>query len=75
MTENAARANPDSVSNTRASTHIDHSQETQPQYVVKPYRWSEIFSLVPEYDGNLIFLNTFIDSCDSAHNVAVGNQR
>ncbi|KAJ8952183.1 hypothetical protein NQ318_022633 [Aromia moschata] len=31
----------------------------QPTAVVEPYKLSEVFSLIPEYDGNQIFLNTF----------------
>lgn len=41
---------------------------------VEPYKLSEIFSIVPEYDGNSIFLNTFISSCTTAQSMAVGNQ-
>lgn len=41
---------------------------------VEPYKISEIFSIVPDYDGNPIFLNTFISSCTTAQNMAVGNQ-
>lgn len=41
---------------------------------VEPYKISEIFSIVPEYDGNSIFLNTFITSCTTAQSMAVGNQ-
>lgn len=41
---------------------------------VEPYKLSEIFSIISEYDGNPIFLNTFITSCTTASNMAVGNQ-
>lgn len=41
---------------------------------VEPYKLSEIFSIIPEYDGNQIFLNTFITSCTTAFSMAVGNQ-
>lgn len=42
---------------------------------VEPYKLSEIFSVVPEYDGNQILLNTFIQACSTAFNMAIGNQK
>lgn len=42
---------------------------------VEPYKLSEIFAIVPEYDGNPIFLNTFISACDTASDMAQGNQQ
>nr|CAH7762648.1 unnamed protein product [Callosobruchus chinensis] len=42
---------------------------------IEPYRLSEIFSLVPEFDGDQIFLGTFLHACDCAYNMAVGEQR
>ncbi|KAJ8954581.1 hypothetical protein NQ318_003112 [Aromia moschata] len=47
----------------------------QPTAVVEPYKLSEVFSLIPEYDGNQIFLNTFLNSCTTAFGMAVGNQK
>lgn len=42
---------------------------------VEPYKLSEIFSIVPEYDGNPIVLSTFIHSCDTAYRMAIGDQK
>lgn len=42
---------------------------------VEPYKLSELFSLIPEYDGNPIFLTTFINSCNTALQIAVQNQK
>lgn len=42
---------------------------------VEPYKLSEIFAIIPEYDGNPIFLNTFISSCNTAQTMAVDNQQ
>ncbi|KAJ8936268.1 hypothetical protein NQ318_019755 [Aromia moschata] len=47
----------------------------QPTAVVEPYKLSEVFSLIPEYNGNQIFLNTFLNSCTTAFGMAVGNQK
>lgn len=50
-------------------------QLNQPQpEVVEPYKLNEIFSIVPEYDGNQINLNTFLNSCKTAYDMSVGNQ-
>lgn len=43
--------------------------------VVEPYKLSEIFSIIPEYDGNQIFLQTFLNSCNCAYSMAVGDQK
>lgn len=42
---------------------------------VEPYKLSEIFAIIPEYDGNQIFLNTFISACNTAYNMAVDTQQ
>ena len=47
------------------------SEETE----IEPYKLSEIFSLIPEFDGDQISLNTFLNSCDCANNMAVGDQK
>lgn len=44
------------------------------QQDVELYRLSEIFSIVPEFEGDQIFLNTFLNACDHAHGMAVGDQ-
>lgn len=50
-------------------------QQNQPQQeVVEPYKLSEIFSIIPEYDGNQINLTTFLNSCRTAYNMSIGNQ-
>lgn len=41
---------------------------------VENYKLSEIFAIIPEYDGNPIFLNAFISSCTTAQAMAEGNQ-
>lgn len=56
--------------------NMAHQQPSQPaQEVVEPYRLSEIFSIVPEYDGDQIHLNTFLNSCRTAYDMAIGNQK
>ncbi|KAJ8914817.1 hypothetical protein NQ315_014563 [Exocentrus adspersus] len=42
---------------------------------VEPYNLYEIFSIVPEFDGNQIFLNTFLNAVKCAQDMAVGNQK
>ncbi|KAJ8977809.1 hypothetical protein NQ317_000066 [Molorchus minor] len=42
---------------------------------VEPYKLSEIFSVIPEYDGNKIFLQTFLNAVRCANSMAIGNQR
>uniref|UniRef100_V5FZK3 Retrotransposon gag domain-containing protein n=1 Tax=Anoplophora glabripennis TaxID=217634 RepID=V5FZK3_ANOGL len=55
------------------------AQQQQPnqsaQEVVEPYKLNEIFSIVREYDGNQINLNTFLSSCKTAYDMAIGNQK
>lgn len=42
---------------------------------IEPYKLSEIFSLIPEYDGDQILLNTFINACNCAHRMCIEEQR
>lgn len=42
---------------------------------VEPYKLSEIFSIIPEFDGDQIFLGNFIDACDCAFNMATTQQK
>lgn len=42
---------------------------------IEPYKLSEIFSIVPEYDGNPIFLQTFLHACSQAYRMAVADQK
>lgn len=42
---------------------------------IEPYKLSEIFSLVPEYDGDQISLNTFINACNRAHQMCTNDQQ
>ncbi|KAJ8972922.1 hypothetical protein NQ317_010580 [Molorchus minor] len=49
-------------------------QQRQGQ-ALEPYKLSEIFSIIPEYDGNQINLNTFLNSCRIGHEMAVDNQK
>lgn len=41
---------------------------------LEPYKIAEIFSIVPEYDGNSIFFKTFISSWTTAQSMTTGNQ-
>lgn len=43
--------------------------------VIEPYKLSEVFSIVPEFDGDQICLGTFINACEQADDMAVGNQK
>ena len=49
--------------------------EQQTQSEIEPYKLSEVFSIVPEFDGDQISLSTFINACDHAYSMAVGNQK
>lgn len=42
---------------------------------VENYRLSEIFSIVPEFEGDQISLGTFLNACDCAYNMASNDQR
>lgn len=42
---------------------------------VEPYKLSEIFSLIPEFEGDQISLGTFLNSCDCAYKMATTEQR
>lgn len=42
---------------------------------IEPYKLSEIFSIIPEFEGDQIFLNTFLNACDHAQRMAVGDQK
>jgi len=42
---------------------------------IEPYKLSELFNLIPEYDGDQILLNAFLNSCDTAHEIATIDQR
>ena len=42
---------------------------------IEPYKLSEIFSLIPEFDGDQIFLNTFLNACNHAYRMCIEDQR
>lgn len=42
---------------------------------VEPLKLSEIFTIIPEYDGNLIFLTTFISSYNTSQTMIVDNHQ
>ncbi|XP_050308276.1 uncharacterized protein LOC126744767 [Anthonomus grandis grandis] len=42
---------------------------------VEPYKLSEIFSIVPEFEGDQIFLSNFIIACDCAYDMANAQQK
>ena len=50
-----------------------NEQHTQSE--IEPYKLSEVFLIVPEFDGDQISLSTFINACDHAYSMAVGNQK
>lgn len=50
------------------------TRQTSVAQTVEPYKLSEIFAIIPEYDGNPIFLNTFISSCTTAQTMSSDNQ-
>ena len=45
------------------------------QAEVEPYKLSEIFSIVPEFEGDQIFLGTFLNACDHAYNMSTTDQK
>lgn len=50
-------------------------QQQQQQAELEPYRLSEIFSIIPEFEGEQISLGTFINACDVADTMATGDQK
>lgn len=44
-------------------------------FEVEPYKLSEIFSIVPEFDGDQIFLTNFLNACDCAYRMATSQQK
>lgn len=42
---------------------------------LEAYKLSEIFSIVPEYEGDQIFLGNFLNACDCAYDMATEQQR
>ncbi|KAL1493810.1 hypothetical protein ABEB36_009498 [Hypothenemus hampei] len=42
---------------------------------IEPYKLSEIFSIVPEFDGDQIFLGNFLNACDCAYDLANTQQK
>ena len=54
------------------ATNVTNEDNT---LTIEPYRLSEIFSIVPEFDGNPVFLQTFITACVHAQGMAVEDQR
>ncbi|XP_072395178.1 uncharacterized protein [Diabrotica undecimpunctata] len=48
---------------------------SQTQVEIEPYKLSEIFSIIPEFEGDPIFLPTFLDACDCAIKMSSGDQR
>lgn len=57
---------------TRAQTS---NNTANAQADIEPYKLSEIFSLIPEFDGDQISLGTFLNACDCANDMTVGNQK
>lgn len=56
---------------------IEHDPNFQDEQVARHNNFSinELFALIPEYDGNQILLNAFLNSCETALDIAVGNQK
>lgn len=42
---------------------------------IESYKLSEIFSIVPEFEGDQIFLGTFLNACECAYNMSTASQR
>lgn len=42
---------------------------------VEPYKLSEIFSIIPEFEGDQIFLGNFLNACDCAYDMATTQQK
>lgn len=53
----------------------NRTETRAPTPLIEPYKLSEIFSIVPEYDGNPIILQTFIHACNQAYCMAVADQK
>lgn len=51
------------------------SSNDQTTVEVECYKLSEIFSIIPEFEGDQIFLGTFINACDCAYNMSSQNQK
>ncbi|KAJ8912178.1 hypothetical protein NQ315_006145 [Exocentrus adspersus] len=62
MPQNGRPGNPDE--------NADHDEG-----IVEPYKLSEVFSIVPEFEGDQIVLGTFLNACEHAFSMAVGEQR
>lgn len=45
------------------------------EFEVEPYKLSEIFSIIPEYEGDQIFLSTFLHACECAYNMSNTEQK
>lgn len=41
----------------------------------QPLKLSEIFAVISDYDRSTIFLNSFLDKCNTAYNMATDNQQ
>lgn len=50
-------------------------QQQQQQAEIEPYRLSEIFSIIPEFEGDQISLGTFINACDVADTMSTEDQK
>lgn len=57
---------------TRSQQHLQAATATNN---IEPYKLSEIFSIVPEFDGDQISLGTFLNACDCANDMAIDNQK
>ncbi|XP_050310841.1 uncharacterized protein LOC126746579 [Anthonomus grandis grandis] len=64
-----------STTNETEQTEQHNRQANTSAHDIETYKLSEIFSLIPEFDGDAIFLGSFLHACDCAYNMAVGEQR
>lgn len=46
-----------------------------PVMEIEPYKLSEIFKIVTKFDGDQIFLQTLLDTCDYESNMATNNRK
>lgn len=66
---------------TRSQTQNSQPQNSQNQNsgetaaVIEPYKLSELFALIPEFEGDQISLSTFLNACDCAYNLGTADQK
>lgn len=64
----------DNNSSDQQGSQNQQPSTTNASSTIEPYQLRELFMLIPEYDGDQILLNAFINSCDIAFSIAVDQQ-